>query len=122
MIREDLLYTEDHEWVQVEDGVATIGITDFAQYQLGDIVHVEIDYENVEAGEPMGSIEAVKTVSDIIAPISGNIIEINHSLEDMPDQVNNDCYDTGWIARISIDNEDELANLLTAEEYEDLIS
>jgi glycine cleavage system H protein len=122
MIREDLLYTEDHEWVQVEDGVATIGITDFAQYQLGDIVHVEIDNENAEAGEPMGSIEAVKTVSDIIAPISGNIIEINHSLEDMPDQVNNDCYDTGWIARISIDNEDELANLLTAEEYKDLIS
>jgi len=122
MIREDLLYTEDHEWVQVEDGVATIGITDFAQDQLGDIVYVEIDYENAEAGEPMGSIEAVKTVSDIIAPISGNIIEINHSLEDMPDQINNDCYDTGWIARISIDNEDELANLLTAEEYKDLIS
>jgi glycine cleavage system H protein len=122
MIREDLHYTEDHEWVQVEDGVATIGITDFAQDQLGDIVYVEIDYENAEAGEPMGSIEAVKTVSDIIAPISGNIIDINHSLEDMPDQVNNDCYDTGWIARISIDNEDELANLLTAEEYKDLIS
>tara|TARA_R110000803_G_scaffold37340_3_gene80478 strand:+ start:298 stop:672 length:375 start_codon:yes stop_codon:yes gene_type:complete len=121
MTREDLLYTEDHEWIQVEDGVATIGVTHFAQDQLGDIVYVEIDNENAEAGEPMGSIEAVKTVSDIIAPLTGNIIEINDSLEDMPDQVNNDPYGTGWIAKISIDDESELETLLSPVEYKEII-
>lgn len=121
MIREDLLYTEDHEWVQIEDGIAIIGITDFAQSQLGDIVYVEIDQEFAEAGEVMGSIEAVKTVSDIYAPITGNIIEINDSLDEMPDQVNNDPYETGWLAKISIDDESELDKLLSAEQYRELI-
>ena len=120
MIREDLLYTDEHEWILIEDGVATIGITDFAQNNLGDIVYVEIDNETAVINEPMGSIEAVKTVSDIFAPISGNIIEINDSLEENPDQVNNDPYGMGWIAKISIDDESELDNLLSAEQYREI--
>jgi len=121
MIKEDLLYTEDHEWIQIEDGVAIIGITYFAQDQLGDIVYVEIENEAAVSGEVMGSIEAVKTVSDIYAPITGNIIEINDSLEDMPDQVNNDPYGTGWLAKISIDDESEIGSLLTASQYKELV-
>tara|TARA_R110001592_G_C12710426_1_gene707770 strand:- start:217 stop:588 length:372 start_codon:yes stop_codon:yes gene_type:complete len=121
MIKEDLLYTEDHEWIQIEDGVAIVGITHFAQDQLGDIVYVDIENETAISGEVMGSIEAVKTVSDIYAPISGNIIEINDSLEEMPDQVNYDPYDTGWLAKISIDNDSEIESLLTASQYRELI-
>lgn len=121
MTRDDLLYTEDHEWVLVEDGIATIGITDFAQSQLGDIVYVEIDEESAVAGETMGSIEAVKTVSNIYSPVTGNIIEVNEFLEESPDQVNNDPYGMGWIAKISIDDESELEKLMSPSEYRELI-
>lgn len=118
MIREDLLYTEDHEWVLVEDGIATIGITDFAQTQLGDIVYVEIEEdEAIEEGGVIGSIEAVKTVSDIFAPISGTVIEVNEMLEDMPDQVNNDPYGMGWIVKVQIADDSELENLMSPDEY-----
>lgn len=119
---EGLKFTEDHEWVKVEDGVAIIGITDFAQGELGDIVYVEGDEnEPMNQGDVAGSIEAVKTVSDIFAPVSGEIIEINESLEDNPDLVNSDPYGEGWIMKIKMSNESEVDSLMTEEEYQAII-
>ena len=120
----DLLYTKDHEWVNVDGDVATIGITDFAQGELGDIVFVEFPDLNstVEKGQSAGTIEAVKTVADLYMPISGTIIAVNENLDNNPEAVNDTPYDDGWMIKIDISNQDEISDLLTATAYEDLIS
>ena len=120
----DLLYTSDHEWVSVEGNVATVGITDFAQSELGDIVFVEFPELNstVEKGQSTGSIEAVKTVADLYMPISGTVIAANENLDKNPEAVNDTPYDDGWMVKIDITNQDEISDLLTATAYNDLIS
>ena len=120
----DLLYTSDHEWVSVEGNVATVGITDFAQSELGDIVFVEFPELNstVEKGQSTGSIEAVKTVADLYMPISGTVIAVNENLDKNPEAVNDTPYDDGWMVKIDITNQDEISDLLTATAYNDLIS
>ena len=120
----DLLYTSDHEWVSVEGNVATVGITDFAQSELGDIVFVEFPELNstVEKGQSSGSIEAVKTVADLYMPISGTVIAVNENLDKNPEAVNNTPYDDGWMVKIEIANQDEISDLLTATAYNNLIS
>jgi len=120
----DLLYTSDHEWVRVEGNVATVGITDFAQGELGDIVFVEFPELNstIEKGQSTGSIEAVKTVADLYMPISGTIIAVNKNLDNNPEAVNDTPYGDGWMVNIEIANQDEINDLLTPEEYKDLIS
>lgn len=123
MIPEDLLYTESHEWVRVVGDLATIGITDFAQHELGDIVFVELPEigSKVSAGEPCGSIEAVKAVEDLISPVSGKVEERNGDLDDSPDLINKSAFEDGWLYRVHISSKDELENLLTAQEYTTLI-
>jgi len=120
----DLLYTSDHEWVSVEGNVATVGITDFAQSELGDIVFVEFPELNstVEKGQTAGSIEAVKTVADLYMPISGTVIAVNKNLDNNPEAVNDTPYGDGWMVKIEITNQDEIGDLLTATAYDDLIS
>ncbi len=120
----DLLYTSDHEWVSVVGNVATIGITDFAQGELGDIVFVEFPELNstVEKGQSAGSIEAVKTVADLYMPISGTVIAVNENLDNNPEAVNDTPYGDGWMVKIEIANQDEISDLLTATAYDDLIS
>ena len=120
----DLLYTSDHEWVSVEGNVATIGITDFAQSELGDIVFVEFPELNstVEKGQSTGSIEAVKTVADLYMPISGTVIAVNENLDKNPEAVNDTPYGDGWMVKIEIANQDEISDLLAATAYYDLIS
>ena len=120
----DLLYTSDHEWVSVEGNVATVGITDFAQSELGDIVFVEFPELNstVEKGQSTGSIEAVKTVADLYMPISGTVIAVNENLDNNPEAVNDTPYDDGWMVKIDITNQDEISDLLTATAYNNLIS
>lgn len=119
----ELKYTKDHEWIRVEGNVATIGITDFAQSELGDIVYVEIETEGEELDqeEVFGSVEAVKTVSDLFMPISGKIIEFNSALESDPEAVNKDPYGNGWMIKIEISDTAELENLLDAAGYQALI-
>jgi len=123
-IPEDLKYTKDHEWVRAEGNIAIVGVTDFAQGELGDIVYVEVDSlnETLDAEEVFGTIEAVKTVSDLFIPVSGEILELNESIEDDPELVNNDPYGDGWIIKVDMSNYDELDGLLSAEEYKNLIS
>ncbi|MAQ21710.1 MAG: glycine cleavage system protein H [Flammeovirgaceae bacterium] len=118
----ELKYTNDHEWVKVEDGIAYVGITDFAQGELGDIVYVEIETlnDNIQMGEVFGTVEAVKTVSDLFMPISGEIIEINEKLESEPELVNNDPYGDGWMVKIKCDNISQLNDLLDLDAYESL--
>ena len=120
----DLLYTSDHEWVSVVGNVATIGITDFAQGELGDIVFVEFPELNstVEKGQSAGSIEAVKTVADLYIPISGTVIAVNENLDNNPEAVNDTPYGDGWMVKVEIANQDEISDLLTATAYDDLIS
>ena len=120
----DLLYTSDHEWVNVVGIVATIGITDFAQGELGDIVFVEFPElsSTVEKGQSAGSIEAVKTVADLYMPISGTVIAVNENLDNNPEAVNDTPYGDGWMVKIEIANQDEISDLLTATAYDDLIS
>ena len=122
-IRPELKYTKDHEWVEVEGSQATVGITDYAQGELGDIVYVEIESldESLEKEEVFGSVEAVKTVSDLFLPVSGKVIEINESLEDSPELINEDPYEKGWIIRMEIENLEELIDLLDSESYKKLI-
>lgn len=122
-IPEDLKYTKDHEWVRVEGNVATVGVTDFAQSELGDIVFVEIETldEELEKEEVFGSVEAVKTVSDLFMPIGGTIIEINEKIESSPELVNSDPYGEGWMIKIEINEASDIENLLTAEAYSNLI-
>ena len=120
----DLLYTSDHEWVSVEGNVATIGITDFAKSELGDIVFVEFPELNstLEKGQSIGSIEAVKTVADLYMPISGIVIAVNENLDKNPEAVNDTPYGDGWMVKIEIANQDEISDLLAATAYYDLIS
>jgi len=119
----ELKYTKDHEWVRVEGNVATIGITDFAQKELGDIVYVDVTTlnETVAKEDIFGSVEAVKTVSDLFMPISGTVLEINNDIDSNPESVNTDPYGTGWMIKISVDNEAELADLLSSDDYKTLI-
>jgi glycine cleavage system H protein len=119
----DLKYTKDHEWVKIEGDKAIIGITHFAQSELGDIVYVDIDTvgDNLNKEEVFGSVEAVKTVSDLFMPISGEVLEFNEALEDAPETVNSDPYGEGWIIKTSIKDASELENLLSSEAYKDLI-
>lgn len=120
---EDLSYTKDHEWVSVKGNEAKIGITDHAQKQLGDVVYVELPKvgDKFEASEPFGSVESVKAVSEIYMPVNGAVIEVNETLNDSPEQVNEDPYGDGWMIRIKIDNPAQVDALLTAVEYEDYI-
>jgi len=120
IIQDDLLYTESHEWVRVDGDLATIGISDFAQHELGDIVFVELPEvgSKVSAGEPCGSIEAVKAVEDLISPVSGKVEEKNGDLEDSPDLINKSPYEEGWLLKVRLSNPDELENLLSAVEYQ----
>jgi glycine cleavage system H protein len=120
---ENLKYTKDHEWVLIEGNTATIGITDFAQGELGDIVYVEIETEGetLAREEVFGTVEAVKTVSDLFMPLSGKVLEINPNLEANPESVNTDAYGSGWMIKISIDNTAELNDLLDSSAYKTLI-
>ena len=122
-IPSDLQYTKDHEWVKVEGEVATVGITDFAQGELGDIVYVEVETvdETLAKDEVFGSVEAVKTVSDLFLPLSGEIIEFNETLEDEPEKVNTDPYGDGWMVKIKISDTSEIDALLSDADYKELI-
>jgi len=119
----ELKYTKDHEWVLVEGDTAKIGITDFAQKELGDIVYVEVDTldQTLDKDEVFGTVEAVKTVSDLFLPLSGEIIEFNEDLESDPESVNNDPYGTGWMVVVKISNPSEIEELMSSEEYKSLI-
>lgn len=119
----ELKYTKDHEWVRVEGNIAVIGITDFAQSELGDIVYVEIETEGEELAqeEVFGSVEAVKTVSDLFMPLSGKILEFNSELESNPELVNSDAFGDGWMIKIELTNPEEVDSLLDAEAYKALI-
>ena len=122
-IPSDLLYSNDHEWIKLEEEIATIGITDFAQQELGDIVYIEIETvgDNLEKEQVFGTVEAVKTVSDLFMPISGEVLELNPALEDTPETVNYEPYESGWIIKIKIENPSQLKHLLSAEQYKQLI-
>ncbi len=119
---QELKYTKDHEWVKIDGDVATIGITDFAQKELGDIVYVEVETigENIRAGEVFGTVEAVKTVSDLFMPVSGEILEFNEELESSPELVNSDPYSAGWMVKVRIDG-DLPDDLMDADAYKELI-
>ncbi len=119
-----LKYTKDHEWIKIEGNSATIGITDFAQKELGDIVYVEVETvdEEIAVGEVFGTVEAVKTVSDLFMPLSGTVTAFNDSLESTPEVVNEDPYENGWIIKVEIGDTAELDDLLSAEDYEALIN
>ncbi len=123
-IPSELKYTKDHEWIRIEsDDVVVVGITDFAQGELGDIVYVEVETldETLEAEEVFGTVEAVKTVSDLFLPVSGEIIEFNDSLEDEPEKVNSDPYGEGWMIKVKCSDPEQLDGLLSAEDYKALI-
>ena len=122
-IRSELKYTKDHEWVKVEGNQAKIGITDYAQGELGDIVYVEIETLEESLGKEkiFGSVEAVKTVSDLFLPVSGKVLEVNKNLEDNPELINEDPYEKGWIIRMEIENPEELKDLLDSDSYKKLI-
>ncbi|MGB5463105.1 MAG: glycine cleavage system protein GcvH [Aureibaculum sp.] len=122
-IPSELKYTKDHEWIKINGDVATIGITDFAQNELGDIVYVDIDTldETVEIEEVFGTVEAVKTVSDLLMPLTGEVIEFNEALEDTPENVNTDPYGDGWMIKIKISDTSQIEKLLNAEAYKKII-
>ena len=120
----DLKYTKDHEWVKIENDIATVGITDFAQGELGDIVYIEVDSlgENLESESVFGTVEAVKTVSDLFMPLSGEIIEFNSELESSPELVNEDPYNSGWMIKIKLTDTNLTSHLLDSKQYKDLVS
>jgi len=122
-IRDNLKYTKDHEWVSIEGNIAIVGITDFAQSELGDIVYIEVETldENLSKDEVFGTVEAVKTVSDLFLPLSGKIIEFNEALDDNPELVNDSPYDEGWIIKVDISNMDEISQLLDSKSYSEII-
>lgn len=123
-IPDNLAYSEEHEWISREGDICTVGITDYAQSELGDIVFVELpeagDY--LKLGQTFGTVEAVKTVSDLYAPASGEVVEVNHSLEEDAEQVNSDPYGVGWMIKIRCEDEDELSQLLSPEDYAQLVA
>ncbi|MEM7549015.1 MAG: glycine cleavage system protein GcvH [Bacteroidota bacterium] len=123
-IPSELKYTKDHEWIKIEGDQATIGITDFAQGELGDIVYVEIETEGEEvgSGEIFGTVEAVKTVSDLFMPLTGEVLEVNSALEGEPEKVNDDPYGDGWMIKISIKDKSEVDELMSSEAYQELVS
>ena len=123
-IPENVSYSDSHEWIQVESDIATIGITDFAQSELGDIVFVELPEmgEYAKRGETFGTVEAVKTVEDLIAPLSGEVLEANETLEEDAEQINKDPYGAGWMIKIRIEDEEQLEELLSPSEYADIIN
>ena len=118
----ELKYTKDHEWIKIEGNIATVGITDFAQGELGDIVFVDVESvdEELNAGDVFGSVEAVKTVSDLYLPVTGKVIEFNDALDDEPELVNNDPYGKGWIIKLEVSADLDQSELLTAEQYQEL--
>ena len=122
-IPSELKYTKDHEWIKVEGDILTIGITDFAQSELGDIVYVEVETldETLDADEVFGTVEAVKTVSDLFLPVSGEIIEFNESLEDEPEKVNTDPYGDGWMIKVKCSDVSQIEGLMSADAYKSLI-
>lgn len=122
-VPDDLKYTKDHEWIRVEGDIGTVGITDYAQKELSDIVYVELPEvgSKVEQFKPFGTIEAVKTVADLYAPVSGEVVEVNTNLEEEPGLINQDPYGKGWIIKVKISDPSELDNLMSAEEYRNLI-
>ena len=119
----ELKYTKDHEWIRIEGDIATIGITDFAQGELGDIVFVEVETEGetIEKEEVFGSVEAVKTVSDLFMPINGEILEFNQDLEDAPEKVNEDPYNKGWMIKVKIADMSDVDDLLSSDQYQELV-
>ena len=119
----ELKYTNDHEWIKVEGDTATIGITDYAQGELGDIVFVDVDTvdEDLNEGDVFGSVEAVKTVSDLYLPVAGTVLEVNADLEDQPELLNTDPYGKGWIIKLKIADSADLSTLLSAEEYQEVV-
>jgi|TARA_B100000242_G_scaffold294207_1_gene275482 glycine cleavage system H protein len=121
-IRENLKYTKDHEWISIDGDIATVGITDFAQSELGDIVYVEVDTidENLNKDDVFGTVEAVKTVSDLFIPVSGEILEFNESLNDNPELINESPYDEGWIIKMKVENSDQLSELLDSKSYSEI--
>ena len=122
-IPEELKYTKDHEWISIDGEIATVGITDFAQRELGDIVYVEVETigETLDADEVFGTVEAVKTVSDLFLPVSGKIIEFNEDLEDTPEDVNAEPYSKGWMIKMKVSNPGDLNHLLDSNQYRELI-
>lgn len=122
-IPSDLKYTKDHEWIRIEGDIATVGITDFAQGELGDIVYVEVETldETLDRDEVFGTVEAVKTVSDLFLPLSGEIIELNELLEDEPEKVNTDPYGDGWMIKVKINDTSEIDSLMSEADYKELI-
>ena len=122
-VKENLKYTKDHEWVSVEGNIATVGITDFAQSELGDIVYVEVETldETLNKDEVFGTVEAVKTVSDLFLPMSGKIVEFNESLSDAPESINESPYEQGWIIKVEVSNPDQINELLNSDDYSALI-
>ena len=122
-IPKELKYTKDHEWISIDGQIATVGITDFAQRELGDIVYVEVETlgESLEADDIFGTVEAVKTVSDLFLPVAGKIIEFNDSLEEAPEDVNSDPYSKGWMIKLEVNNPNDLNDLLDSDQYKDLI-
>lgn len=120
----ELKYTKDHEWIKIEGDIATIGITDFAQSELGDIVYVEVETldETLDIEEVFGTVEAVKTVSDLFLPLSGEIVEFNEGLEDEPEKVNSDPYGDGWMIKLKFSDASQIDTLLSADDYKALIS
>ena len=119
----ELKYTKDHEWVKIDGEIATIGITDFAQQELGDIVYIEIESigETLDAEEVFGTVEAVKTVSDLFMPLSGEVLEFNATLEDTPESVNDDPYKSGWMIKVKIEDPSQISDLLDFDAYQQLI-
>jgi len=122
-IKENLKYTKDHEWIKLDGNIATVGITDFAQSELGDIVYVEVDTldEKLNKDDVFGTVEAVKTVSDLFLPMSGKIIQFNQNLSDSPESINESPYEEGWIIKVEVSNVDEISELLDNNQYKDLI-
>ena len=122
-IPSNLKYTKDHEWISIDGDIATVGITEFAQKELGDIVYVEVETldQTLDQDEVFGTVEAVKTVSDLFLPLAGEIIEFNESLETTPEQVNSDPYGAGWMIKIKVSNVDDFNGLLTSDAYKELI-
>ncbi len=123
MVKKDILYTESHEWIMVEDGEAVIGITDYAQHELGDIVYLELPEigDEIIFGEAFGTIEAVKAVEDMIAPLSGEVVGVNNKLEENPEIINKSAFEDGWIVRIKISDKKQLDDLIDAAAYEQII-
>lgn len=119
----DLYYSETHQWARVDEGVATVGITNYAQEQLGDVVYVELPQpdEEVTRGEPLGSVESVKAVADVNSPVTGRVIEANAALDDAPERINQSPYDEGWLAKIELSDPAEIRSLMSAQQYVQLL-